>query len=125
MNNRGSNTAAEGDLNRQINNSLTDLERDTAREDLCRLAQSRNRALGQSAKSRKYVLWPALGASLASVALIALLINPASQTEPVMNISLTENQLNESQFSESLVDESLLELFDDLDFYDWLAQADT
>jgi hypothetical protein len=125
MNNRGSNTVAEGDLNRRINNSLTELERDTAREDLCRLAQARNRALEQSAKSRKYVLWPALGASMASVALIVLLINPASQTESVMDISLTENQFNESQFSESQVGESLLDLYDDLDFYDWLAQADT
>jgi len=95
--------------------NLLDQERETASEDLFRLAQARKRALSQSRQSRKRFFWPALGTSLASVALIVVLINPAEQLVPSVDISITDIQ----------VDDPLLDLYEDLDFYDWLASAET
>ena len=43
------------------------------------------------------------------------LINPADQIKPAGDISITEIQ----------ADEPLLDLYEDLDFYDWLASAET
>lgn len=99
----------------KLRNDLHDLENGTASQDLFRLAQARNNALTQSGQSKKRFLWPALGTSLASVALIALLVNPADQIKPTKDISISEIQ----------ADEPLLDLYEDLDFYDWLASAET
>ena len=99
----------------KLRNDLHALENDTFSQDLFRLAQARNNALAQSGQSKKRFLWPALGTSLASVALIAALINPADQMKTAGEISITEVQ----------VDEPLIELYEDLDFYDWLASAET
>jgi len=100
---------------KKLRNDLHELENDTSSQNLFRLAQARNNALAQSGQSKKRLLWPALGTSLASVALIAVLINPADQLKPAGEISITEVQ----------VDEPLIELYEDLDFYDWLASAET
>jgi hypothetical protein len=99
----------------KLRNDLHKLENETSSKDLFRLAQARNNALAQSVQSKKRFLWPALGTSLASVALIAVLINPADQIEPAGDISITEIK----------ADEPLLDLYEDLDFYDWLASAET
>jgi len=98
-----------------LRDNLLEQERETASEDLFRLAQARNHALSQSQKSRKRFFWPALGTSLASVALIAVLINPVEQLQPSGDISITDIQ----------IDEPLLDLYEDLDFYDWLTSAET
>jgi hypothetical protein len=99
----------------KLRNDLHDLENGTSSQDLFRLAQARNNALAQLDQSKKRFLWPALGTSLASVALIGVLINPAEQIKPAEDISITEIQ----------ADEPLLDLYEDLDFYDWLASAET
>ena len=99
-----------------LRDNLLEQEHETASEDLFRLAQARNNALSQSRQGRKPFFWPALGTSLASVALIiAVLINPAEQIVPSDNISITDIQ----------ADEPIIDLYEDLDFYDWLASAET
>jgi hypothetical protein len=98
-----------------LRSTLLEQERETASEDLFRLAQARNRALSQSQQNRKRFFWPALGTSLASVALIAVLINPVEQLQSSDDISITDIQ----------IDEPLLDLYEDLDFYDWLTSAET
>lgn len=98
-----------------LRDNLLDQERETSSGDLFRLAQARKKALSQSRQSNKRFLWPALGTSFASVALIAVLISPTEQPLPSGDMSMTEIQ----------VDEPLLDLYEDLDFYDWLASAET
>lgn len=99
----------------KLRDDLRQLEDNSSNKDLFRLAQARNSALSQSRQSKKSFLWPALATSLASVALIVVLINPGKQFFPPENISATNIQ----------VDEPLIELYDDLDFYRWLASAET
>ncbi len=98
-----------------LRDNLLELERETTSEDLFRLAQARNSALSQSGQYRKRFFWPALGTSLASVALILVLINPVETIHPSADISITDIQ----------IDEPLLDLYEDLDFYDWLASAES
>tara|TARA_B110000967_G_scaffold50490_1_gene51575 strand:- start:3055 stop:3402 length:348 start_codon:yes stop_codon:yes gene_type:complete len=99
-----------------LRDNLLEQEQETASEDLFRLAQARNNALSQSRQCRKPFFWTALGTSLASVALIiAVLINPVEQVVPSGNISISDIQ----------ADEPVIELYEDLDFYDWLASAET
>ena len=109
-------TISDKQLAGNLRDNLLEEERETASEDLFRLAQGRNNALSQSRQGRKPFFWPALGTSLASVALIiAVLINPAEQIVPSDNISITDIQ----------ADEPIIDLYEDLDFYDWLASAET
>ena len=98
----------------KLRNDLHKLENTTASKDLFRLAQARKNALSQSRHSKKRFFWPALGTSLASVVLIAILINPAQDNPLTANTSITEIEIDEA-----------LELYNDLDFYDWLANAET
>ena len=98
-----------------LRSTLLEQERETASEDLFRLTQARNHALSQSQQNRKGFFWPALGTSLASAALILVLINPAETIHPTDDISITDIQ----------IDEPLLDLYEDLDFYDWLASAES
>lgn len=99
-----------------LRDKLLDQEQVTASEDLFRLAQARKKALSQARQGRKRFFWPVLGTSLASVALlVVVLINPTEQIVPSGDISITNIQ----------VDEPLLDLYEDLDFYDWLASAET
>jgi hypothetical protein len=100
---------------KKLRNDLHEMENGTTSQDLFSLAQVRNNALRQADQSKKRLLWPALGTSLASVALIAVLINPADQIEPAGDINITEIQ----------ADEALLDLYEDLDFYHWLASGET
>ena len=109
-------TISDKQLAANLRDNLLEEERETATEDLFRLTQARNSALSQSRQGRKPFFWPALATSLASVALItAVLINPVEQIVPSGNISITEIQ----------ADEPLIDLYEDLDFYDWLASAET
>jgi hypothetical protein len=98
----------------KLRNDLHELENGTASQDLFRLAQARNKALSQSSHAKKRYFWPALGTSLASVTLITLLLNPAQESPITGNISITDIEIDET-----------LELYNDLDFYDWLASAET
>jgi hypothetical protein len=106
---------AENRAENRLSNDLQALEKQMTSKDLFRLAQARKEALSQSRTTQKRLLWPVLGSSLASLALIVVLLNPAEQTIPATDISMTEVQ----------VDEPLIELYEDLDFYDWLANAET
>ena len=101
----------------RLRDDLRQLEDNSSSKDLFRLAQARNSALSQSRQSKKTFLWPALASvALISVALTGVLINPADQPLPAeASISITDIQ----------VDEPLLELYDNLDFYHWLASAES
>jgi hypothetical protein len=115
MNSTKNNSGSDNRDESKLRNDLHGLEEQTASQDLFRLAQARNNALSQSGLTKKRALWPVLGTSLASVALIAVLLNPAQETPSAVDISITDTE----------IDESLIELYDDLDFYNWLSSAET
>ncbi len=115
----------------KLRNDLLELEQETTCEDQFRLAQTRNNALSQTSRARKSYFWPALATSFASIILIGVLFNPSQQTEPTTTLSSTNPSstelLNEYylfELSADLLDENI-DLYEDLDFYDWLAQADS
>lgn len=99
----------------RLRGDLRQLEDNSTNKDLFQLAQARNSALSQSRQSKISFIWPALATSLASVALIVVLVSPEKQFLPPESISATNIQ----------VDEPLMELYEDLDFYHWLASAET
>ena len=95
----------------QLKRDLLKLENSTSSRDLFQLAQARKKALSSGGKRRQRFLWPALGTSLASVALVVLLVNPGEEPLPAMDMASTELQ----------VDDPLYDIYEQLDFYDWLA----
>lgn len=107
MSNRADNQLHEDQLKRD----LLELENSTSSRDLFQLAQARNKALSSGGKRRQRFLWTALGTSLASVALVVLLVNPEEEPLPAMDMASTELQ----------VDDPLYDIYEQLDFYDWLA----
>jgi len=109
------NSISDKQIADSLRDNLLEQENQTSSVDLFRLAQARNNALSQSRQRKVRFFWPALATSLASVALIVVLINPVEQLQPPGDISLTDIQ----------VDEPLLDFYEELDFYDWLASAET
>jgi hypothetical protein len=99
----------------RLRDDLRQLEDNSTSKDLFQLAQGRNSALSQSRQNKKSFLWPALATSLTSVALIVVLVNPEKPFIQAESISATNIQ----------VDEPLIDLYEDLDFYHWLASAET
>lgn len=100
----------------QLQQDLRKLEEETSAQDVFRLAQARNAAL-KSAKqgvSRKKYIWPTLGVSLASLFMVAIFMG-----SPEENVAPT-GIANE----EFLLDENA-DLYDDLDFYYWLAETES
>ena len=99
---------------RNLQKQLVALEQDTASEDLFRLAQGRKNALQQKRRKTSWIIWPALATSLASALLIAILYTPIG-----LVISPERDIIKDDYYSE-LAEESI-DLYDDLEFYDWLA----
>ena len=107
MSNRTENQLQED----QIKRDLLELENSTSNRDLFQLAQARKKALSPQGKRRRRYLWPALGTSFASVALIVLLVNPGEQPLPAMDMATADLQ----------TDDALYDIYEELDFYHWLA----
>lgn len=101
-----------------LRDDLNTLEQSTGAPEVFRLAQARNRALAQQ-DHRPAFVWPVLGASLASLLMAVVLIKPESlpPTNHLINGIASEELLLE-------INEDNIELFEELDFYYWLAETD-
>jgi hypothetical protein len=107
-----------------LQRDLQSMEAHSDAQDVFALAQARNQALAQSRNPSRKLLWPAMGASLASVSIAALLISGPSwqlfnSTEGNGLLTEPDNSMLISDF-----DTDAIELYEDLDFYYWLADAD-
>lgn len=120
----------QGNLDDKLRKDLLELERETAGDDLFRLTKARNNALLQRRSNQRTMLWPVLGTTIASLFLIGLLVLPNQR----MAIQATTNsaQQNAMPISDTGADDELLEfseenldLYEDLDFYDWLADIES
>lgn len=103
---------------RSLQDQLVALEQDTAREDIFRLAQARKNALQQKPKTSSRGLWPAIATGFASAILIAVFYSP---TDSLLSPT---TELNSDDYYSELSDDNF-ELYDDLEFYDWLADIET
>jgi|TARA_B110000977_G_C11012575_1_gene468261 hypothetical protein len=103
---------------RSLQDQLVALEQDTANEDLFRLAQGRNNALQQKHRKTSSILWPALATSMGSALLIALLYTP---TDSLLS---PEREIIGDDYYSELAEENF-DLYDDLEFYDWLADMES
>lgn len=102
---------------RRLQSDLQAIENDTAADDLFRLAQARKNALAQHRSAKSRFFWPAMATSLASVMLVGVFFMPFDHSKP-----LTETVSGSFQ---SDITEDNLDLYEDLDFYTWLAQSET
>ena len=103
---------------RNLQEQLVALEQDTVNEDLFRLAQGRNNALQQKRRKTGSILWPALATSMGSALLIALLYIPTG------SIMSPEREIISDDYYSELADENF-DFYDDLEFYDWLADIES
>ena len=102
---------------RLLQSDLQAIENDTAADDLFRLAQARKNVLAQNRPAKSRFFWPAMATSLASVMLVSVFFMPFDHSKPV-----TETVSGSFQ---SDITEDNLDLYEDLDFYTWLAQSET
>lgn len=102
----------------RLQQDLRQLETGTEAQDIFRLAQARNRALSQTGAKSKLSFLPALGASMASVLLVSFLFIDESQ------LSLTSDVISDITDQEPAFkfDDENIELYENLDFYYWLAE---
>jgi hypothetical protein len=106
------------EVERSLQEQLVALEQDTASEDVFRLAQVRNNALQQKPRTIRKGLWPAMATAFGSAILIAVLYSP---TESLLS---PNKEFSNDDFYSELSDDNF-ELYDDLEFYDWLADIET
>ena len=100
-----------------LREDLHAVEQTTGAPEVFRLAQARHRALAQ-AQPKASIIWPALGVSLASAFMLAVLVVP--------DYWLPNNQLVDGVVNEDLlfeITEDNIELYEELDFYYWLAET--
>jgi len=119
-----------GDLSSKLRKDLLTLEQETAGEDLFHLTQARNDALQQRRRNQRTLFWPVLGTTFASLFLIGLLLLPNQQTG--IQSPINSAQQNAMPITDTGVDDEMLEfseenldLYEDLDFYDWLADIES
>tara|TARA_B110000902_G_C14031242_1_gene484150 strand:+ start:56 stop:388 length:333 start_codon:yes stop_codon:yes gene_type:complete len=103
---------------RSLQEQFVALEQDTASEDLFRLAQARNNALQQKPRTISKALWPAMATAFGSAILIAVLYSP---TDSLLS---PNTEFSSDDYYSELSDDNF-ELYDDLEFYDWLADIET
>jgi hypothetical protein len=104
----------------KLQQDLRMLESDIQARDVFRLAQARNSALSQVAPKQKNRFLPVLGASMASVLLAAFFFFEQAP------LSLDNETINDYTAEESYFefDDENIDLYEDLDFYYWLAAND-
>ena len=101
-----------------LKDDLLVIEQTTGAPEIFQLAQARHRALSQE-QSKATFMWPVLGATVASVLMVAVLVMP--------NNELSDNHLVDGITGEELffeITEDNIELYEELDFYYWLAETD-
>lgn len=108
-----------------LQQDLLALEETTGAPEIFRLAQARREALAQNKSWHRRFLWPTFGASLASLLLVGVMLNGQMGLDNQQEARLKTNG------SEPINDQMLLDmadepidLFEDLDFYYWLADTD-
>lgn len=108
-----------------LQQDLITLEETTGAPEVFRLAQARRRAMAQQKPSPSKILWPALGASVASLVLVGVMLSEPMAFDNQQEASLT-NQPDTEASDESLLEisDDHLYLYEDLDFYYWLADTD-
>lgn len=101
-------------------------EETTGAPEIFRLAQARRRALAQEKTSQSSIFWPALGTSFASLLLVGLMLNGQMGVNDPQEASLKSTPANEAINDEMPLDmdDDYLDLYEDLDFYYWLAATD-
>lgn len=109
-----------------LHQDLVALEETTAAPEIFHLAQARRRAMAQEKHSQPKILWPTFGVSLASWALVGVILNGQMGLDNQQEASIKGNLGNEVANDEMLLDTSdeYLDLYEDLDFYYWLADTD-
>ena len=109
-----------------LHQDLVALEETTAAPEIFHLAQARRRAMAQEKHSQPMILWPTFGVSLASLALVGVMLNGQMGLDNQQEASIKGNLGNEVANDEMLLDTSdeYLDLYEDLDFYYWLADTD-
>lgn len=109
-----------------LHQDLVALEETTAAPEIFRLAQARRRAMAQEKHSQPKILWPTFGVSLASLALVGVMLNGQMGLDNQQEASIKGNLGDEVANDEMLLDTSdeYLDLYEDLDFYYWLADTD-
>ena len=100
-----------------LQKDLQELENNTEARDIFRLAQARNKALSQSDLKQRNRFFPALGASMASILLVSFFFFQQAPTS--INDELVSDVNSEERLTE--LDDENLDLYEDLDFYYWLA----
>ncbi|MDG2501497.1 MAG: hypothetical protein P8M77_03815 [Porticoccaceae bacterium] len=103
-----------------LQKDLQELENNTQARDIFRLAQARNKALSQSSPKQRKSFFPVLGASMASILLVSFFFFQEAPT------SLNDEFISDLNPEEPLfeMDDENLDLYEDLDFYYWLANND-
>ena len=106
MNNK---TDLENSIQRQIRNSVAELDDDTT----SKLQQARQYAINKQAKANNsYTLWITGLIASASMAVLVITIIPSPQH--------TLPSLNTEQWELIVTSEDELDLYNELDFYQWL-----
>lgn len=104
-------------LENSLQQDLQHLENETEARDIFRLAQARNRALSQADSEHKTGYLPLLGASVTSILLVAFFFFQEAP-EKLHNDVISDINNLDSAFE---FDDESIELYEDLDFYYWLA----
>ena len=108
-----------------LQQDLIAVEETSGAPEVFRLAQARRRAMAQQKSSQSKILWPALGASLASLALVGVMLKGPMGFDNQQEASLKSQLGTEASDESSLeISEDHLYLYEDLDFYYWLADTD-
>ena len=96
---------------KQLQDDLHTLEEETGSQDIFRLAQARNTALHGKKPHHPRLIWPTMAATTASVMLAVFLVGPWSPGEQAVPLA-----------NEQLIYDESVDLYEDLDFYYWLAE---
>ena len=103
-------------IEQQLQKTMRDCERDTSISESMALAEARRNALQQKKQPLLRFAWPT-AFSLACALLIAIFITPISENNTVAKPFSAELLLDEEG-------SDTLELYQELEFYYWLAQSE-
>ena len=97
-----------------LQQDLQSVEAGTEARDIFRLAQARNSALAQRGQSYTRFLRPVFGASIMSVLMLSLFL--------LQSLPHTNDDAFDSQYAKDF-SELNIDLYEDLEFYYWLAAS--
>ena len=111
---------------KQLQQDLRAQEDHTQAPEVFRLAQARRRALSQEKTPESSFLWPATGISLVSLLLVGVMLNGELGPSTQQDVSLQPSSSPSATSDEALLyaTEDYIEVYQDLDFYYWLADVE-